>query len=484
MSTYCWKKIIIAIFFGSVILFLLSACGKDRMLLQLSGNNAFGYVEFSPDGLAIIAQNGSDIEIYQPDTGELLFEFDQPEGDNLSITITPDGQQIMTYDVEGHIQFWHPTTGERLGELQTRIFSPRFTPDGQSLLGSLARDMVVISDLDSMDQESDTRNGIEISIEPPDLDRSLSDRLFRTASRSVARQGGALTVQSPRYQIVLSYQTQVVESCSYQVNGQSVPVGAAADSSFISISRIRPVLVSTINDLETGAALATHEIRGTDPDPCFETVIGEPQNIQGQIVDFAGLDEFLSETFADLPNTNISGITMIPIESQTADEMFQRPLALLMSPDGNSLAYIDEPFIVNVWDIAANQLKFQLIHEHVVSPFAYAPDGRTLATASEDIVYIWDAATGTEIARFTGHTDQVNSIRYSPNSRTILTGSDDLTLRLWDSTSGRELLKLEAKGLMPDENFRSADFSTDSRRLVTTTFTQLQVWDVADLTGV
>src|SRR5262249_41115018 len=45
-----------------------------------------------------------------------------------------------------------------------------------------------------------------------------------------------------------------------------------------------------------------------------------------------------------------------------------------------------------------------------------------------------------------GHTDQVERASFSPDGKEVLTASDDGTARIWDSTTGRVLSVIDARG--------------------------------------
>ena len=42
----------------------------------------------------------------------------------------------------------------------------------------------------------------------------------------------------------------------------------------------------------------------------------------------------------------------------------------------------------------------------------------------------------------TGHSDWVFSVAYSPDGKHIVSGSDDKTVKIWDSTTGKEVSAL------------------------------------------
>jgi WD40 repeat protein len=74
---------------------------------------------------------------------------------------------------------------------------------------------------------------------------------------------------------------------------------------------------------------------------------------------------------------------------------------------------------------------------------SFSPDGERIVTASDDhTARLWDATSGQEIITLRGHEDIVRSASFSPDAGRIVTASDDHTARLWDATTGQEITRI------------------------------------------
>jgi hypothetical protein len=65
----------------------------------------------------------------------------------------------------------------------------------------------------------------------------------------------------------------------------------------------------------------------------------------------------------------------------------------------------------------------------------FSPDGRRIATSSIDLtIKLWDSTTGQEVLTLRGHTSIVYCLAFSPDGRRLASGSGDWTVRIWDAT--------------------------------------------------
>jgi WD40 repeat protein/tRNA A-37 threonylcarbamoyl transferase component Bud32 len=102
-------------------------------------------------------------------------------------------------------------------------------------------------------------------------------------------------------------------------------------------------------------------------------------------------------------------------------------------------------------------------HSESVSSVAISPDGKWIVSGSRDsTVKVWDSSTGQELLTLRGHTGPVNGVAINPDGQRIVSGSADRTVKVWDAASGKELLTL--KGITHWVN--CVAISPDGKRIV------------------
>ena len=101
-------------------------------------------------------------------------------------------------------------------------------------------------------------------------------------------------------------------------------------------------------------------------------------------------------------------------------------------------------------------------HKSWVYGVSFSPNGKMLASASSDkTVKLWDTSTYKEIKTLTGHTDEVNGIRFSPDGKMLASASADKTVKLWDTSTYKEINKL----IGHTDKVLSVSFSPDGKML-------------------
>lgn len=126
---------------------------------------------------------------------------------------------------------------------------------------------------------------------------------------------------------------------------------------------------------------------------------------------------------------------------------------------------------------AKPELLIQAGHAAPVVAIAFSPDGRLLASGSIDTtIKLWETTTWRELRTFSGHTAPVRWVAFSPDGRWLASGANDKTVRLWNLGAGREWRTLAGHGAQ----VASVAFSPDGRWLASGGADKtLKLWDVA-----
>ena len=129
--------------------------------------------------------------------------------------------------------------------------------------------------------------------------------------------------------------------------------------------------------------------------------------------------------------------------------------------------------------VLGSRLRLILRHERTVNHGEWSPDGTRVATASSDgTARIWDATTGTELVSIQGHGGlAVVWVSWAPSGDRIATSGGDGAVRIWDAATGVEFLSLA--NIEPEGEGGQPKWSPSGDRILT--FSGLRnlvtVWD-------
>jgi WD40 repeat protein len=135
---------------------------------------------------------------------------------------------------------------------------------------------------------------------------------------------------------------------------------------------------------------------------------------------------------------------------------------LAWSPDGTRIVTTCQDRFARVWEADSGQLLLRVSapEDHFFFVPSWSPDGSRFAAASvpDNVITIYDATTGQSLASF-GTGDWVHRLSWSPEGDRMVVGGS-AGPRVWDTTTGSTLTTLDEEGGF------NAEWSPDGERIV------------------
>jgi tetratricopeptide (TPR) repeat protein len=89
---------------------------------------------------------------------------------------------------------------------------------------------------------------------------------------------------------------------------------------------------------------------------------------------------------------------------------------------------------------------------------------------------VWDVSSGRELLTLAGHSFIVAAVAFSPDGRRIVSAAWDRTLKVWEADTGHELLTLRGH----NDAVAAVAFSRDGRRIASASWDRtLKLWDAS-----
>jgi serine/threonine protein kinase/WD40 repeat protein len=147
-------------------------------------------------------------------------------------------------------------------------------------------------------------------------------------------------------------------------------------------------------------------------------------------------------------------------------------MVMRFAPDGSRFAVTTRragKWAVEVYDAATGQVQRSLPHPEKAGPGAWHPDGRTLATCSDDsLIRLWDVASGQLLRVLEGHKSLGINCAFTRTGDRLVSNDWHHVLRVWEPSSGRQLLSFPAAGwgllrVSPDDRVSAACHTDDTK---------------------
>jgi WD40 repeat protein/serine/threonine protein kinase len=444
----------------------LAACFSDGRFLKIDGSclkvwevmtsrellsiedvgEGYMSLAYRPDGKLLTLKVGRKIKFWDAVTGKPVEPQLELASARPCLAYSPNGKVLATGGVNGSLELLNASTGRAVRSINgygSPIFSLVYSPDGTGLASAGIDGTLKIW--------STTGKDAAISI---------------PVSRPWLSADGRTVFSNVKNKTIQLYDA---------VNGK--PRGAALEfqpafraldvtPDFKRLATTKSNQNVTIWDLDSGKTFRTIQGRTnhiTDlaitPDGKFLAISGKEGTFElWDIEKNLEIRSALGQK-VNLPNINFSPDGKYLLNSMLRDgriairevssgrDLWSRQLSdftilsYCFSPDGTRLALAGfHPNLtgeVHLLDVNSGDEIIAPLKGHAlwVNTAAFSPDGKRLATGSTDeTIKIWDLTTGQEILTLRGHTAAVGELRFSPDGHRLMSVSIDGTVRVWDAT--------------------------------------------------
>ncbi len=359
-----------------------------------------------------------------------------------AVTITSDGERLVSGGVDGTVRTWGATTGE--AELVLTGHADRVT----CLAGGRDPRVVVSGSDDGTARIWDVGSGAEVLVLSGHRGHVLAVAVAPDGARiaSAGADGRVCVWDASTGELVRSqsWDAMPIWALTFTPDGADL-ISAGDDGTIRSVDGMTGVPRLTLRP-------PTGIIRSIAVTPDGRQILA------GGDAEVYSWDRTTSEqSFA-------ASAHALPVQS------------LAVTPDGRRFVSAGADGTALMWDFARDgEVQFSLRSGGPFWSVAVAPDGSWLATAGADgTVCTWDAADGAARLRLTGHLGPVTAVAVTPDGRAVLTGGSDGTARVWNLQTGSELLTVGR----PGRGVQSVAVAPDGDRFCTTALDRsVATWD-------
>jgi WD40 repeat protein len=369
-----------------------------------------------------------------------------------TIALSPDGTILATrsHGVRGMVQLWDVASGRSirtLGPLSQDWLNPAFSPDGRRLLVGGFTEIdprpglpgeLILWDVQTGEKVvsfvGHTGGVLAVAFAPPD-------------GRLIASAGMDKTVRL--WDVNTGREIQTLSGYDHLVNGLEF----SPDGRLLAATSMKGIV--TLWDVATRREVSS--LRGHLA-PAVNLAFQRDSRLVSN-----GADRIIKRW--DLA-TDTDALTLHFFGSEASEARF--------SPDDQKLAVMGVATPIKMYGAGTGQELLTTSSVYSNHGLAFSPDGKALAAIGQRGIYLLDPSTGRNVLTF-GSVPRPSGVAFGPDGRSIASVSPGAkpgavgVVKLWDATSGKELLEFPGHRREKDK-IGAIAYSPDGRFLVTACF--------------
>jgi WD40 repeat protein len=508
-------------------------CKRDLLTIQWDRTPVALTVAFSPDGKALATGDGGEpvvarqpgqsqfaVHLFDAVTGQERAAWAGHEAPIEAVAFSPDGKTLASASFDKSVRIWEVATGKEAAVLRLAepVHALAFAPDGKSLVtggGQPSKCDLRLWDLGGAEPKerlsfaghTGAVHGVAFSPNGKTVATASSDTSVRLWDPATGKE-----------QTLLKGHTNRVRAVAFNPDGKTLVSGDQVGRLIVwdlatraerTTIQAHEGMVSALAFTPDGTGLAS---AGSD-DPQLGLVgYGEVKlwdvstgtdwvrfkhKLRAWSVAFSPDGKRLAVTTGE--HVALGSLLTAEIKVWDATPGLERSkfnhaapaLELAFSPDGKLLATGTGDGTVTLWDRATEKQQATFALRGAVTALAFSPDGQLLAAGSKEgqlprqtgEAKLWDVAR-TKASATLPHDGPVSLLVFSPDGRRLASrvGSQvaagqmvESTLRLWDTSSGKEIASLAQKGTLAT----LAVFAPDSKVLAVSAEKAVLLWNAS-----